>query len=341
MAERFLYLPLVGFAVAVVLAADAASKQPGTRFVIYAMLALLVVAYGVRSHHRNADWTDNLTLFTRAAAVCPASFRVHQGLAPALYRANSRQHVDAAIAEAERAQAILERSAPASTPVPGFVLEDLGAYYLAKASFLSTEGGRRGEAATREEVVWNRRAVAALERAAVWERAANDEHRKAERERGKRAEDILDFGNVRLHLNLATAYTKLGESGPALQALLRARQLDPTNADVYMKLSSSYELAGDVEQAILDALQAQIVDRSRQDVWPRLFALYQKTDPGSCAFALVGSQYQFNDACPIVHDHICRAYGQLADIFVSSHQLDTAHQLRGDARRNYGCALTE
>ena len=77
MAERFLYLPAVGFAGCLVWIAHRTLRTP------WAMAAVAVVclAFCARTFARNGDWLDERSLWTSAVEVCPQSYKAHQHLA--------------------------------------------------------------------------------------------------------------------------------------------------------------------------------------------------------------------------------------------------------------------
>ena len=333
-ADRFLYLPVVGAVGCIALAARAVTERwcGGQRrwpaALVYGVLGLLVMVLGGRTRDRNADWRDELTLCAHDVQVCPRSFRTHQCLAAALFTADRRANVDRAMAEAEAAQAILDRDAPRSPLVPGTVLEDLGVYYRAKAALQSGTDSR----------AWYSRAQAVLERAAQAQQLLDAAHRQAELRRGKASEAIVEIGNPPLYLTLGDVYLQLGEPASATAAFLHARRLDPADTKVYDGLSTAYAAAGDTEGAILSLLQAFLCDGTRQDIWPRLFALYQRLDPNGCAFVRSGGQYQFNHTCPIVQRHICAALERQAEAFGDARQPQGVRDIRENAMPQHGCA---
>ncbi|MFI5394440.1 MAG: tetratricopeptide repeat protein [Candidatus Binatia bacterium] len=347
MAERFLYLPLVGFAGGVVLGLRTLSQRLGGSYgerrncswpsaVVWIGLGVVALTYGVRSYARNFDWRDDLTIRTRGVEVSPRSFRVHYALAQTLY-ASGAKNLDRAIAEAETAQAILERSVPPSTPVPAHVLEDLGVYYEAKAVLVSRSGIGEHAGPLPASRAWHRKAIDVLESAAAWNRMANEEHRQIELRRGKQPDEILDVGYAPLYLSLARAYEGLGQPQEALAALVQARHLAPRNADVHAALSSAYATLGDNEDAILSLIQTFIFDQARQEVWPRLFTLYERIDPGGCAFVRAEGDYRFNNSCPIARRHICQAYQRQVEVFREAHDRAAAEEWQEAARHDYGC----
>lgn len=328
MAERFLYLPLVGFSGVVALAAYAIHRRLGSAApAVWVVLAIVAAVYGIRTYARNFDWRDDLSIRTRGVEVKPDSFRVHYALAKTLYERGA-EYLDQAISEAETAQAILERSAPPALPIPAYVVQDLGVYYEAKA---------RSVASAAETLSWRRKAAEALERATAWYRIANEDHRRIELKRGLRAEEIIDVGVASVYVQLGGIYQQLGQGREAVAAFLQARHLAPRDADVHEALSAAYAQLGQTEDAILSLLQAFMFDPGRQSIWSQLVPLYERLDPGGCAFTRVGEEYRFDNACPIARRHICQAFARQIEVFREAHLWTAAEELQQNARRDYGC----
>jgi tetratricopeptide (TPR) repeat protein len=78
-AERLVYLPALGFCLAVAGLAGVATDRVGVR-----TIAVVVLALGVRTWIRNADWRDDYHLFTATAVTSPNSARA-QSNAGAVY----------------------------------------------------------------------------------------------------------------------------------------------------------------------------------------------------------------------------------------------------------------
>lgn len=83
-AERFLYLPSVGFALIVGKYSSKLLKASADHFfqkmVIYLIAVLLLFFYGVRTLIRNGDWRNDYTLWASAASSYPDSPRPHYAL---------------------------------------------------------------------------------------------------------------------------------------------------------------------------------------------------------------------------------------------------------------------
>ncbi|MCS7033904.1 MAG: hypothetical protein NZ561_07895 [Phycisphaerae bacterium] len=92
MAERFMYLPLFGFALGLTLltftAADRWLRVDGAsplRLLPRIVLSVLVCVYGVRTFFRNLVWRSDELLWENAIAISTNSFRSYQSYAFALY----------------------------------------------------------------------------------------------------------------------------------------------------------------------------------------------------------------------------------------------------------------
>ncbi len=82
MAERLMYLPILGICILITgFIAHASHAYPRMRYVIMVVAVLMIGACGVRTYVRNADWHDNRTLFVSAVNTSPNSVLVHTNLA--------------------------------------------------------------------------------------------------------------------------------------------------------------------------------------------------------------------------------------------------------------------
>jgi len=77
LAERFLYVPSIGFCVALAGGITALLSRERWRRPAIAGLVLLLAAYGVRTHLRNRDWKDDLTFWRVTREQVPRNARAH------------------------------------------------------------------------------------------------------------------------------------------------------------------------------------------------------------------------------------------------------------------------
>jgi len=91
--ERLLYLPSVGFAVALGgLAATGLRRSPRATALL---LAVVLLGYGVRTWTRNRDWASDATLFAATLETSPNSAKVHHNLG--FLAAEEKRYRDAAL----------------------------------------------------------------------------------------------------------------------------------------------------------------------------------------------------------------------------------------------------
>jgi protein O-mannosyl-transferase len=84
-AERYLYLPSVGFVLLMGLALEALERRgPASRPLLLGGLAVVVVAGGLATAWRNTVWHDNLALWLDTQAKSPETPEIHAGLGLAL-----------------------------------------------------------------------------------------------------------------------------------------------------------------------------------------------------------------------------------------------------------------
>jgi tetratricopeptide (TPR) repeat protein len=116
-AERLIYLPSLGFCVALAWVWERADAKlgagPGARPHVAAAAALGIVLafYGARTVLRNRDWRDPLTLFAATVAASPESASAHYNYAATLYQ--EKNDPAGALPHLERALEIRPKFLPA------------------------------------------------------------------------------------------------------------------------------------------------------------------------------------------------------------------------------------
>lgn len=131
-AERLVYLPAFGFCIAAAALAGVASDRVGVR-----TIAVVVLALGVRTWIRNADWRDDYDLFTATALTSPNSARA-QSNAGAVYAQHAE--FDEALLHYENATRIRPTFVPAQIGV-GRLLAMQGRSAEALAAFDAARHG--------------------------------------------------------------------------------------------------------------------------------------------------------------------------------------------------------
>lgn len=300
MAERFLYLPLVGFAGMVgVLAARTLEDAPSRRPVVVGMLVLVLGAYAVRTLIRNRDWRSDAVLAARTVETAPQSAKAHAGFGTILFESDPGR-VEDAVAEEERAVAIRPDYLPAWI--------NLGRYQLAAGE----AAARRGAGAE----AWYAKAVATLDRAADLDDAVNRRFAEKMLASWRGAAGVPEIGHLEIYDALSTANQRLGRYDAAITALERARRLRPTDTHWYLELATALEKLGRWQEAAIPLFQAMVIRSDTDEAPKQLAMLYRTKDPegGEVIVPEPGHLSIVLDN-PIVRGHRCQAYRQLGEIF--------------------------
>jgi tetratricopeptide (TPR) repeat protein len=313
MADRFLYLPLFGFAGCLVLALKYIPKQAGL-----VALTLLIAAFGVRTYIRNIDWHDNLHLWMAAEKVAPKSYATHLWLAAAWGNKQPLgSEVDRAIAEARKAMAIVE-PLPVEKRIQALCVP-LGTYYRIKGS---------NSFGTAESQGWYRKSVEVLTSCMSWQM------RHAELARGRRPENLPETGDFKLYENLGQSLLLLGENQKALDAFLAMQRLAPFNPDAGVHLGDAFLALGQTQQAAVAYGEALIAQPGYGDANQKLVELYSRIDKQGCA---VDIDKRVNLFCPMAHENLCLAYARLDELLRAQKKTELAEQLRNAAVSGDGC----
>jgi len=344
MAERFMYLPSIGFAGCAVIAVYAICRRIKQgdqarlflQFLPRAVLIVIVIACGVRSFARNFDWESDVRLWIQAVKVCPNSFKTHKSLAYALYERDQTRNppsfpdIDEIISEAEKARAVIEENPLPPLYRASIVYLHLGAYYRIKGDILVQKNPNAAR-------VWYQKSVDTLNEATVSDHAFNADNFKKELARGRSPDQIPDIGNQEIYSNLGLAYTRLGEYQQALNAYFQARHLSPTSTDIYLNIASLHLAQNEPEQAAVSLVQTLLLDSNRKEALNALTDIYHNIDKEGCAVAMTGGQPRLNADCAIVHNHLCSAALDLVKIFQEAKQFDLMKQMAHAALETYHC----
>ena len=319
MAERFLYLPSVAFAVAIV---ALLSRLKSPRHTV-AVVTILAVLYAGRTFARNAAWNNDLTLASTDVQTTPESFRLHDMLAKALFEQDARRNIDRSIQEEEKSWAILAPLAPARSSE--FPPTFLGIYYAAKAD-LDPANSR----------AWYEKSLAVLEKAREISRAAEKTYGDLQRASG--APPTERSGFQQLYFNLANVCLNLGRYQEAIDALRYGRGLNPAALEAYDGLQVAYAATGNFRMAAVALEEKAQVDGFQPATVAAIREVYRKIPGGACAFVQQGARWQLNMNCPVVKSDLCLAWPDLAQAYTDARQPAQSRALGDAAVSRYGCA---
>jgi hypothetical protein len=334
MAERFLYLPSIGFAgclVAGVLALCRRLVAGDTHRVriATAALAVVVTGFGLRTWIRNSDWADSKRFWMSALKTSPNSFKTH--MAP-IYDWSQKGftvgNIDEAIELAEQAVAIVRSLPPErNTSIP---LATLGTLYRIKGDVLVSE---------RSQVIqgWYLRSLEVLRQALPLDQAFSQEQLRRALAKGLPRNRITVKGNGYLYQNLGDTYRRLGRFPEALEAFSHLMKLTPLNSAVYSQIAEVYMALRKPDAATVARWQ-ELALRKDADTERALMLAYRELYPGGCAETSPGS-LKPNLNCPLVSAHVCSAYKDLVQVLRATGRSGEAERYQLTALRSYACTL--
>jgi tetratricopeptide (TPR) repeat protein len=323
MAERFLYLPSIGFAGCLVVAVYTVCKRVPAA--APAALALVSLAFAARAYTRNFDWFDDQSLWTSAAQASPASYKPHTYVASYLLAAKEPR-LDAAAGEAGWSLAILD-----SLPDP---LNTVQPYLIAGVCY--RVNGDALASTPPQARYWYRKSLDALSRG---ERIDLGPNQRLSPEFMARRAWLANSDSSALYLELGRAYLRLSQPREALDTLTFGRLLRPA-PEFFEEMSAAYRALGDPQQAAISLMEGLAVDPTHTQFISALVALYRRTEPQSCAIRDAGSSVGLNLDCPLVHSQLCTASRNVALLYRQKGQDALAAATARAAIQDLACPAT-
>jgi tetratricopeptide (TPR) repeat protein len=319
LAERFLYLPAIGFAVAL----TGLLYRLRYEIVFKGILIAFIAVYAARTIVRNPDWDDDISLASADLPYEQHSFRLHYMMARGLFRQDVVGNIDRAIAEDEVATTIVGTLPPSRSIA--FPATFLGQYYATKADLVTP--GQRAE--------WLEKSRTALLQARVIAQAIEQEYDNLQRSRGALVARAAD---PQLYTNLANTDIKLERYQDAVEALRFAQGINPGALEVYDGLSKAYTALGQPSQAVVAISEKALIDRFQAATMHDLQELYRQIADGQCAFVSTGGGWQLNsEGCPRVKSNMCAAYGELGQAYGRARVVQGVEWARTAGKEQFGC----
>ena len=256
MADRLLYLPLLGLLACLVLAVFAVSQK--TKFTMLAPVVLGVIVFGfaARTWARNPDWQSELVLATHDVRVSPRSYKLHQLLAVALFESDPQHsNIDQVIDEQGKSVVQLDPLPPALSRSDAY--RQAGYYQLLKGDLEHERDASKSSAAYRS-------ALQAIERCIVIDQAsranylAHADHASIAPQRQ---------GDPQAYLLLSLVYARLADLDKAYAAIDQARALDPLNPQIYGQLSAVLAQQGRNDEAEIAFMQETAITSLQEGKW--------------------------------------------------------------------------
>lgn len=340
MAERFLYLPAIGFAGCLVLVIYAIGRRVGLSLFAPVVLSMIICLFGLRTWERNLDWKDNVTLWMAAVHAAPNSFKTHGELAEALYEADpTYSNIDQSIGEAEEGLSILN-PLPDSVNNP-FPYVNAGNYFAVKGRLLMGRGPGGEMTNTPESLLAYQTSLKILLRGVAIDTSTNERHRIEELAEGKRDSEIVSSSLPSLYITLGITYMRLGDSEDAYRAAIHARSLDAQSPDAYILIGESLDASGHKEAAAISYMEGSIITGDRRFLLLLQNAYRSGLDPQGCSFVQTASGPSLNFSCGIVHQQACTASTELMQVLVQNHREDLATAMKKKTLEEIGCSAGE
>jgi protein O-mannosyl-transferase len=314
MAERFLYLPAIGFIVCLVAAFYALPRQP------QAVLCVLAAVLLIRTWSRNADWHDDLSLARANVGTTPASYKGHAMLAEALYR--SHGDIDAIIAESEKSLAILQPIP--SDRVVAMPYQQAGQFYVTKGDSLLDRGTVTPAARQAYQKAWE-----VLERCRTIVEANAARESSLALARGEPpAKPTRYADSYRL---ISEVQSRLGDTSDALENAAYALNLEPFSALAYLQWANALLPARGAEDSAVALMEGEILTKD-PFLKDQLVQLYRSgLDTQGCAAVENQGQWMLNTSCDVVRRHLCKAFAGAEKIYTSAGRADQAADIQGQA----------
>ena len=347
MAERLMYLPLVGLTAAAaltvvavgesVLAASPGRGGRGGAVAWKVAVVMVIAALTARTVARNEDWTSGLRLWSSSEKAAPRSVKVHRALASIAMESDpSGGRVDEAIEIAMRGVRIADEAPLPLHHMPAALYEETGVYYAAKARLLA------GRGATEQARAALGQAVAMLERAEEIDRAISRLGRERLLRRGLSPGEIPVGGTPHIYKALGWAYLESGDPIRAVAALAYLQRLRPGDYDSHYVLGvaeggaseaersrGNRQAAGaHLERAAVSLIEAILLNPGHDLSWQALERVYGLLAPGSPAVLDAGGRRSLNMDHPLVPGHFRQACAQLVRQLGEAGMRDDAERWR-------------
>jgi tetratricopeptide (TPR) repeat protein len=337
MAERFLYLPSIGFcaAAAVVLWGICAKL----RF-RWALPLIVISALGIRTFARNSDWQDDLGLWESTVAASPGSSKAHMSYGDAILADAQRKnqalelHIDEAIMQEEIARSILEPEPPLPLKWQNLnVYLRIAEYYRMKGQFLE-EGGHHDEG-----LQFYEKSLTALTKAQDVDRFTNQASREFRLRRGIAPREIPDTGNPVVYQSLCLTYGKLGQWEKCIAAGRYLQHIAPQQVEGYQFVGAASFNLGRYPDAAVQFLAGLLVNPENADWLMSLRATYENLGVQPNPVVSVGAGFSLNRDVAPVHEQLNEAAVMVVRLLEEAKKPDEARDLRDRIIKQYSVPL--
>jgi protein O-mannosyl-transferase len=320
MNERWLYLPAVGFVLAIVCGLQI---LPAPRRTVALVVVVVLLAFTVRTLLRARDWADAPRLWQSVIDAAPQSYRGHIRYAATL-PLDRKADRDRAVAEIGRTLAILDPLPPVNNAPEAY--RTAGAIYRQMGDEVALH---RADPDGTQPNEWYQRALVTLDRSEGMEEARDQALVAYNARRGVARQT---FAPSSIYFEIGRTYLRMAQQLQALSFYEKGRALEP-NADLLEDEAATLESYSDYRKAAQTYIEALEVDGSRNDLTGKIVEMYSKAEPNGCAVA----NGQLNVQCPMVHQDICGAAAKVEATLSNRGRTEDAVAVRRVAIIDLGC----
>jgi protein O-mannosyl-transferase len=306
LAERFLYLPAIGWAICLVAAVDSLGRRLGQPRAA-AILAVAGALFAVRTWARNSDWRDTVSITEAGVEAAPESYKTHMALALALLQADpAHSQLDRAIAEADKGLSIL-RGLPDERLNPEVFRQAADCYRV------------RGDYQRQLQLLERSRAVLQADYQASAARAQ------------AHAEPAPPFDTARfadIEVAMSGAYLSLSDPERGAAEAQAAIAQSPWTPESYGLLAGAFMMDKKPEDAAISLFEGIFATRDSSLVG-KLDTLYQQTlDEHGCTLATALKGANTDTSCGIIRANACAAAARLQPVYAQLHRADLMDDLK-------------
>ena len=338
MAERFLYLPSIGFCagIAVLLLALNEKYTNSVPILRWALPVVIIAALGVRTVLRNSDWQDDLALWKSTVDASPASYKAHMSYGNSIL-ANAEHNnvplsrvVDDAIAQEQIAQTIIDVQPPLPLKWQSvMVYLHLAKDYRLKGQFLD-DSGRHEEATS-----LYRKSLDTLSKAQDVDHVTNQESHEFRLRRGIPEGEIPDAGNHLVYESLCFTYSKFGEWEKCESAARYLQHIAPEQPSGYQLLGAAYFNLGRYADAAEQFLAGFLVDSDKPDWLTSLSAAYEKLGVEPNPVTNRGTAFTLNRDLPFMREQLNKVAAMVVRLREEAKRPDESRELRERLIKEY------
>jgi tetratricopeptide (TPR) repeat protein len=328
MAERFLYMPSLGFcfAIAVLLAeifkTDTHKKiifKKNTSFI--ASTITILILFSIKTFSRNFDWKDNLTLLSHDVKTSPESARIRYAYGSAILieqalkendESKKMNLLDKSIEQLEKGVSILNTYSDA--------FYHLALAYKEKSDYANAiknfESARRGRTFTEPEFYIS--SGVAYGGMHQYEKAITDLTKATE----------ISPKSYDAYNNLGLYYLEMGKAVEAIKSLNKAIEIKPDFDKAFYNLGNTYAKIGDYRKAIEQYKKSVAISPLYEDAYNNMGNSYAAMKDYSNAITYYKKVVEINPQNYQVLNNIGVTYHILGDTVNGNHYLQMAQTAR-------------